>query len=186
MIAEIKREIDLVSVVEAFGVEVRQHGARHVGLCPFHAERTPSFYVFQDNHYKCFGCGEHGDVIDFVQKHYGLSFQDALKHLGIEQGRVTPEVKQDIKKRKERAKLVEQFRQWEQDYCTYVSDLWHKTKRMMMYGIPPDDLDLYASLFHMLPVWEYHRDILIHGTDEEKYKLYKDKEAQRCRNRILI
>ena len=100
MIAEFKREIDLLSVVEASGVEVIQHGTRHVGLCPFHSEKTPSFYIFQDNHYKCFGCGEHGDVIDFVQKHYGLSFQDALKHLGIDQGRVTPKVRQDIERRK--------------------------------------------------------------------------------------
>ena len=49
-----------------------------------------------------------------------------------------------------------------------------KLKEMMMIGIPPDDLELYAPLFHMLPVWEYHREILIHGTDETKFKLYKE------------
>ena len=178
MIAQAKQNIDLVSVVSTAGVELTRSGTRHVGLCPFHADKTPSFYVFQDNHYKCFGCGKHGDVIDFAQKMYGLSFPDALKHLGIEQGRITPEVRRHIERRKHRAVLIKKFRQWEWDYCTYLSDLWHKTKRLMVHGIPPEDLDLYAPLFHRLPVWEYYREILIHGSDELKFALYKDKEAQ--------
>jgi hypothetical protein len=184
MIAELKQNIDLVSVVESSGVELARRGTRHVGLCPFHTEKTPSFFVFQDNHYKCFGCGERGDVIDFVQKLYGLSFPDALKHLGIQQGRITPEVKRDIERRNRRAKLVREFRDWEQRYCIYISDLWFETKKLMADGIPREDLDLYAPLFHMLPVWEYHRDILINGSDELKFELYK--EARQCRNRVLI
>lgn len=177
MISELKQNIDLVSVVESSGVELARRGARQVGLCPFHTEKTPSFFIFQDNHFKCFGCGEHGDVIDFVQKLYGLSFKDALKHLGIEQGRITPEMQRSIKQQKRRAELVREFRDWEQQYCIYISDLWFETKNLMLNGIPPEDLELYASLFHMLPVWEYHRDILINGSDEEKFLLYKDKEA---------
>ena len=177
MIAEFKQNINLVSLVESSGIELNLRGTRHVGLCPFHAEKTPSFFVFQDNHYKCFGCGEHGDVIDFVQKLYGLSFRDALKHLGIEQGSITPKVKRDIEHRKRRAELVREFRDWEQRYGIYISDLWFQTKNLMFQGILPDDLDLYAPLFHMLPVWEYHRDILINGNDELKFELYKDKEA---------
>jgi len=169
-----KDHIELTSVVEDANVELKRSGTRHVGFCPFHAEKTPSFFVFDDNHFKCFGCGEHGDVIDFVQKLYGLSFQDTLKHLGIEQSRITPEIKRDIERQKRRAELIKQFRDWEQDYCTYISDLWHKTKRMMMIGIPPEDLELYAPLLNMLPVWEYHREILIHGTDEQKFLLYKE------------
>ena len=173
----LKENIDLVSVVESAGVELKRSGTRHVGLCPFHTERTPSFFVFPDGHYKCWGCGSYGDVIDFVQEMHGLSFQDALKYLGIEQGRITPKVKREIERRKCRAELVKQFRDWEQFHGTYISDLWHKTKRLMVKGIPPDDLDLYAPLFHMLPVWEFHREILIHGTDREKFELYR--EAQK-------
>lgn len=183
MIAELKQTIDLVSVVKLSGVELARHGTRHCGLCPFHTEKTASFFVFEDNHYKCFGCGEHGDVIDFVQKLYGLSFKDALKHLGIGQGRITPKVKQSIERRKRRAELVREFRDWEQRYCIYISDLWFQTKQLMIDGIPHEDLELYASLFHILPVWEYHRDILINGTDEEKYLLYQEvrKEKKVCK-----
>ncbi|MGD9230684.1 MAG: CHC2 zinc finger domain-containing protein [Desulfobacterales bacterium] len=178
-ISEIKQNIDLVSVMESAGVELKRSGTRHVGLCPFHAEKTPSFFVFRDNHFKCFGCGEHGDCIDFVQKMYGLSFPDALKYLGIEQGEPTPETRRKIERRKHRAELVRQFRDWEQWYGMEISDLWHKTKRLMMKGIPTEDLELYAPLFHMLPVWEHHRDILINGNDIEKFKLYKEAQDER-------
>lgn len=177
MIAELKQNIDLVSVVESAGVDLQQRGTRYVGLCPFHTEKTPSFIIFPDNHFRCFGCSAHGDVIDFVQRLHGLTFPEALKHLGIEQGTITPKIKKDIQRRKHKAELVKRFRDWEQWYCMEISDLWHKTKRLMSNGIPPEDLELYAPLFHRLPVWEYHRDILINGTDKEKFALYK--EAQR-------
>ncbi len=179
MINEAKQNIDLVSVVESTGVELQKRGARYCGLCPFHAERTPSFFVFPDNHFKCFGCGISGDCIDFIQRLHGLSFQDALKHLGIKRSETTPQMQQDIKKRKRCAELVKKFRQWEWDYCTHISSLWFEIKRLMVGDIPPEDLELYAPLLHMLPIWEYHREILIHGTDKEKFKLYK--EAQNAK-----
>jgi len=154
-------------------VELTNTGSKHRGLCPFHTEKTPSFFVFSDNRYKCFGCSEHGDVIDFVQKMYGLSFMDALKHLGIKQGRITREIRRDIERRKHRAELVEEFRDWEERYCIEISDSWFQTKNLMK-NILLEDIDLYANLFHELSVWEYHREILIHGSDEEKYLLYQD------------
>jgi DNA primase len=174
VINEAKQNIDLVSVAESAGVEFVRRGTRHVGLCPFHTERTPSFFVFPDNHYKCFGCGASGDCIDFVQKLHGLSFRDALKHLGIDPGPVTPAVRRDIAERKRRSELVKQFREWEILYCIYVSDLLFKTKKLMMSGIPPEDLEYYASLFHKLPVWQHHIDILTSKDDTAKYKLYKE------------
>jgi DNA primase len=187
MLAELKQHIDLTSVVENSGVELRRSGTRQIGLCPFHCEKTPSFFVFDNNRYHCYGCGAHGDCIDFIMKLHGLSFKDALKHLGIEQGPITPKIKRDIERRKRRAELLKQFRDWEQQYGTYVSELWFQTKRLMKSGIPEIDLELYTPLFHMLPVWEHHREILIHGTDREKFRLYKDKEAHgrfRFRKRI--
>jgi DNA primase len=52
--------------------------------CPFHKEKTPSFTVYPDNSYHCFGCGAHGNAIDFLMKKYGYSFNyacDTLKTL---------------------------------------------------------------------------------------------------------
>ena len=183
MIAELKQNIDLVSVVESAGVELHQRGTRHVGLCPFHTERTPSFFVFNDHRFKCFSCQESGDVIDFVRKLHGLSFQDALRHLGIRQSRVTPAVKVDIERRKHRAKLLKQFKDWDRLYCDFISRLWRQTRKLML-AIPPEDLELYAPLLHMLPVWEYHRDIIIYGSDKLKFELYKDKEAHHAGRKV--
>ena len=51
-------------------------------LCPFHSEKTPSFKIYHDdNHYHCFGCQEHGDAIDFIQKLHQSSFKEAVKLL---------------------------------------------------------------------------------------------------------
>ena len=47
-----KQNIDLVSVVEGVGIELKKRGTRHVGLCPFHSEKTPSFFIFPDNRFK--------------------------------------------------------------------------------------------------------------------------------------
>ena len=175
MIAELKQNIDLVSVVEAAGIELRRSGSRMVGSCPFHDDKTPSFYIFSDNHFKCFGCQASGDVIDFVQKMYGFSFPDALKYLGIEQGRVTPKIRKDIKKRKRRAELVKEFKDWLSHYSAYVGSMINETQSLMRKGIPLEDLELYVPLLHRLPVWEYHLSILVEGSDELKCELYKDK-----------
>lgn len=185
MICELKRNVELVSVVEAAGIELKRSGTRHCGLCPFHSEQTPSFYIFQDNHYKCFGCGAHGDAIDFVQKMYGLSFQDALKHLGIHEGRITPQVRRDIQQRRHKTELVKQFKDWISHYTAHTGSLIIETERLMSNDIPPGDIDLYAPLLHMLPVCHYHLSILVDGDDKEKFELYKDREAHKWKKTLI-
>lgn len=70
-------------------VKLTKKGNQYSGCCPFHNEKTPSFYIYTDN-YHCFGCGAHGDAISFVREQQGLGFIDALKWLakkyGIEAG----------------------------------------------------------------------------------------------------
>ena len=72
---------DVVDVVSDF-VTLRRRGANWVGLCPFHNDRTPSFYVSRNKQiYKCFSCGEAGSAVGFVMKHEQMSYPDALKYL---------------------------------------------------------------------------------------------------------
>jgi DNA primase len=59
------------------------------GCCPFHGEKTPSFYVY-DDHYHCFGCGEHGDAITYVMKSQGAGFMEAVESLAAEAGLEVP------------------------------------------------------------------------------------------------
>ena len=76
---DLKARVNLLEVVSRV-VTVRKVGARFRGLCPFHQEKTPSFYVNPDNgFYKCFGCGKAGDVITFVRETEGLTFTEAVE-----------------------------------------------------------------------------------------------------------
>ena len=62
-------------------VRLSRKGGEHIGLCPFHKEKTPSFTVNEDKgFYHCFGCGAHGSAIDFVMHTEGMSFPEAILH----------------------------------------------------------------------------------------------------------
>lgn len=62
--------------------KLRKSGNRWQALCPLHHEKTPSFIIFPDGKWKCFGCGKHGDVIDLFMEINGVSFTQAVKELG--------------------------------------------------------------------------------------------------------
>ena len=83
----VKSSVDIVRVVGEY-VRLRKQGAnRHVGLCPFHTEKTPSFSVHEVLQiYKCFGCGKGGDVFNFLMELQGLPFYEALKTLAEQHG----------------------------------------------------------------------------------------------------
>lgn len=60
-------------------MEIRQVGNKFTGLCPFHAEKTPSFHIYaEQGQYHCYGCQAHGDVIKFIQEIQGVEFKDAV------------------------------------------------------------------------------------------------------------
>jgi DNA primase len=82
----VKQTADIVEVISAH-TDLRRQGARWVGLCPFHEERTPSFSVEpQEKLYHCFGCGVGGDVIKFVEEKEGVGFAEAVELLADRYG----------------------------------------------------------------------------------------------------
>ncbi len=85
VIERVKQKLDIVEEIGAV-VPLKKSGKAWRGLCPFHGERTPSFYVYPDGHWRCFGCSEHGDLITFVEKTQGLDFIDALSLLAEKAG----------------------------------------------------------------------------------------------------
>jgi DNA primase len=85
-IEEIKNRLDIVQVIEKY-VKLKQAGKNFSGLCPFHNEKTPSFIVSPDlQRYKCFGCGETGDIYNFLQKIENIDFPEALERLAKQAG----------------------------------------------------------------------------------------------------
>jgi DNA primase len=87
---ELRQKIDLPALI-ARKVRLTRRGRNHVGLCPFHQEKTPSFSVQEDKgFYHCFGCGAHGDAFTFVMETESLGFREAVERLAEEAGMPSP------------------------------------------------------------------------------------------------
>ncbi len=85
-IREIRANADIVGIIGS-RVTLQPSGKHHKGCCPFHDERSPSFFVSTEKRtFKCFGCGEQGDIIDFVQKIEGKSWTDTVRALAAVSG----------------------------------------------------------------------------------------------------
>jgi len=83
---QVRERADIIEVI-GHVVELKKAGVEHSGLCPFHNERTPSFYVNpKKGVFKCHGCGEGGDVIEFVMRTQDLKFPDAIRGLAQRYG----------------------------------------------------------------------------------------------------
>lgn len=100
-VERIRRDVSLPDTARSFGVSLEVNGNEWEACCPFHNEDTASFTIFAGNdhvqRYHCFGCGEHGDVLDFVQRIKGVKLREAVKILGgeVEGGQNIPPRKVD-------------------------------------------------------------------------------------------
>src|SRR5450759_1856786 len=116
VIETIKAKID---VVEEIGlvVALQKSGKAFKGLCPFHNERTPSFYVFAETqNWHCFGCNEGGDVFSFVQKQQGLEFRETLHYLAEKAGVTVDDYgSQNPEEAREASALRERLRKLKED-----------------------------------------------------------------------
>lgn len=99
---EIKNKLNIVDIVREYVPELKKHGQNYFGLCPFHAEKTPSFSVNEQMQiFKCFGCGVAGDMFTFVEKIEHLPFIEVLEKLGgragvdIEKFAIDPQFKKN-------------------------------------------------------------------------------------------
>lgn len=124
----IQRIMDAARIEEVIGdfVSLKKRGANHIGCCPFHNEKTPSFYVSPSKGiFKCFGCGEAGDVVAFLKKHEHFTYPEALRwlaqkyHIEIQEEEQTEEQKE---------------RQNERDALFHVSDFAQKYFADLLYN----------------------------------------------------
>lgn len=90
-IQDLLARVDIVEVVGRH-VQLKKGGQNFLGLCPFHAENTPSFTVSPSKQfYHCFGCGQHGSAIGFIMEHRGLTYVEAIRELAQSAGLQVPE-----------------------------------------------------------------------------------------------
>jgi DNA primase len=94
-IEEVRSRADIVDIIGEF-VTLKKSGREYKANCPFHDERTPSFYVVPDKgFYKCFGCGKSGDAFSFLMERQGMDFVEAVKHVAARSGVEIREVQKD-------------------------------------------------------------------------------------------
>ena len=125
---------DIVDVVSDF-VALKKRGANWIGLCPFHNDRRPSFYVSRAKGIcKCFACGEGGSAVNFIMKHEQLSYPEALRylarkyHIEIQEKELTDEEKQAQTEREAMLMLNE----WA---CSYFEKQLHDTQTGQDIGL---------------------------------------------------
>ncbi len=101
-LAELSRRTDITELVRSY-VELKRAGRMEKGLCPFHNEKTPSFYVYPETEsFYCFGCGAGGDAITFVKRIMNLDYVEAVKFLASRAGMPLPDEDDSAAKRRGR------------------------------------------------------------------------------------
>ena len=137
----VKAGISTREAAQAYGIDVNRHG---MALCPFHNDRHPSLYV-SDDHYHCFACGEHGDVIDLTAKLFDLRLYDAARKLAsdfhLAPDKPLPEA---IRRKNEHKTKAQQLRENEQ-LCFSVLNEYRRLlldwKKRYAPQAPEDSLD---------------------------------------------
>ena len=103
---ELRSRISLSGLIGR-SVKLVRRGREYAGLCPFHHEKTPSFYVVEDkSFFHCFGCGAHGDAIGFVMRSDNLDFIEAIEKLAGEAGLAVPRATPQERERAQQQKTL--------------------------------------------------------------------------------
>lgn len=175
---QIKANVTVRQAAYQYGVETDRRG---MALCPFYNDRHPSLYV-ADDHYYCFACGEHGDVMDFVAKFYDLFVYDAAQKLaadfGLDPGKQpSPSVLAAKRKKTE----VQSLREKEQlcfSVLTAYLLLLEEWKIEYAPEAPNDTMDdRFVEACHKLDYVEYLLDTFIHGDSYERADVVNGLEA---------
>ena len=165
----VKSSISAREAAQRYGVEVNRHGK---ALCPFHNDRHPSLFV-DDDHYYCYACGEHGDVIDFTSKLHGLSLYDAAKKLAYDFG-IThdkPPDKATLEKLNKKSE-AQRLRELEKLCFSALMEYYKLLQEWMVLYAPrtPEDTphDRLVQACHHLSYVEYLVDLLVMGDSYER------------------
>ena len=174
----VKENVNLREAAELYGIDVNRYGK---ALCPFHNDRNPSLYV-ADDHYYCFACGEHGDVIDFVGKLFQLSPYDAARKL-MADFHLSPDKPPSAaalhakRIRTEAQQLMENERlcfSVLSDYARVLRD-WKVRYAPQSPAEAPDER--FVEACHKLDEVEYYLDILTSGNSYERSEVIHQQMA---------
>ena len=185
----VKYGVNCREAAERYGVEVNHYG---MALCTFHNDRHPSLYV-ADDHYYCFACGEHGDVIDFAAKLFGLPLYEAAQRLAAD-FHLTPDKPPSAAAlhAKRIQTEAQQLRENEQLCFSVLSDYARVLRSWKVQYAPQSPAEAPDARFveacHKLDEVEYYLDVLISGDSHERTEVIQqqmaDGKLDRLRQRL--
>ena len=174
----VKYGVSCREAAERYGVEVNHCG---MALCPFHNDRHPSLYV-ADDHYYCFACGEHGDVIDFAAKLFALPLYEAAQKLAAD-FQLTPDKPPSaaaLHAKRIRTE-AQQLRENERLCFSVLSDYARVLRDWKVQYAPQSPAEAPDARFieacHKLDRTEYYLDILCVGDSYERAEVIQQQIA---------
>lgn len=152
----IRERANIVEVVEAY-VRLIPAGKSYKALCPFHSEKTPSFYVNPEKGvWHCFGCGAGGDVIDFLQRIEGITFPEAVVRLARQLG-IRWETSSAMRREEWARERLLQVNQWATEFferALWVSDAGEKARQYLFQRQISHATARRFRLGYALPAWD--------------------------------
>ncbi|MEO8251069.1 MAG: DNA primase [Chloroflexota bacterium] len=143
--AEIKSKLPVLDVVGET-VALKRAGSAYKGLCPFHAEKTPSFIVSPDREtWRCFGCGEGGDIFTFLMRRDGIDFREALSRLAEKAGvELSAQTAKDDRHRRRLREALEAAIAWYREVLLQVTKADAARLYLAERGLTPETLERFA------------------------------------------
>jgi len=197
VVDEVKEILDIAEVIGQH-VHLQKSGRYWKGLCPFHTEKTPSFYVFPDNQrWHCFGCNKGGDIFNFVMDFEGLDFRTALEELarraGVELQPRTPEQVEAETEAERLRTLMETAASYYHTLLLTAPQAAHARLYLEKRGFTQETIDTF-QLGYSLNEWDAARTYLLGKgfSVEEQIKagMLVEKEGggtyDRFRDRLMI
>lgn len=151
-------------------------------LCPFHQEKTPSFHIYDDG-FKCFGCGEYGDSLDFVAKLYEIKPLEAARLIAekfgmpTDQGKETPKLSKEVLEAQRERALRKSIKDYEKRAFLKLAKIceWIRLAFRNEGLKVSDDINY---LVHRLPMFENWLEVLAFGSEKEKARLLQDDDVR--------
>lgn len=176
----IKESIPLVHAIEYYGLHPVSKGKYHWIRCPFHNDKNPSLAIYEEA-YHCFGCGAHGDVIDFVARYFNLEPIEAVYRLAEDfnvplpkEKRLTKEekkkIQQRIQQKQKEDKLYNDFLKAIDETYDYLYELNHLYTKIKQAISEPKDMELseFVEAYHEQDLINYWLDLLLEGDIQDK------------------
>lgn len=173
-------EIDLPMIMENEGIKLHRSGNNLRFCCPFHDDTTPSVSLRNNGKWRfhCFGCGESGDVVDFIQKLHRCDFKAACQFLGIESGPLSRAQRARIRRNKARRKIAETFKRCELATIDELRDTIKTAYQISGRWKTIEDFERGAMWLDPVADLQGQLDVLMMGAEADRRGIYRRWKAR--------